>query len=440
MSDLTTTQIFAAGEKNITATKMNNIIGGAVIQPDFYANKPTASSVAPTDQMLILKSGAYAQTPFQTIVDSVGSSMGPQITAVRLRSFNALAGNPTFEVDQANVGNVLNNPVNNTRLCDRWILQKSAPTAVVNTICSSAAFGAGQVVPGTNFVISRGTLGINISTVQSSLAATDYYLVRSFVEGPRMRELSNDVHSISVLAWTNVSGGLKFSVALRDPGSTRSLVKLCTIPGSVWTLVTLPNLPVWASGGAWSTAPGVLGYEFDICLAAGTTLTAPAADVWQTGNFVGAPGMDNYLSKSGGQFSLAFVQHEPGAQCTTPIDCPYQQAYDDALRYYQKTNVYSEKPGAISSAGAVVFYNSVSTGTLLQPVGFKKIMAKIPTMTAYSTATGAANTIRNATGAADITVNSFAVLGDGGFGGVITASAPPVNQNLQFHYTADTGW
>jgi hypothetical protein len=436
MSDLTTTQIFATGEKNITATKMNNIIGGAVIQPDFYASKPTASSVNPTDNLLILSGGAYAQAPFSTVVNSVGASMGPQITAVRLRSFNAI-GNPTFEVDQVNVGNTVSN-VGNVKIIDRW---KTAKTGTMQLSAGRNAAAAGEVlIPGMNFFISSYFFRVTLTTQQASLGATDNFQCFQSIEGSRLRELFGDVHSSQLLVRSSVAG-LKFGLCLQDQTSSKSLVKLCTIPSAnTWTLITLPNLPIFASGGTWGGTPGIIGYYLMLTLAAGTTLTAPANDTWQNGNFVGAVGQDNFASKPvNSTFDIAFVQHEPGAQCTTPIDCSWQQNYDDCLRYFAKSYDYEIAPGTATFVGGASGWQS-STTFVSCSVRFPKAMAKIPTVIAYNPVGGTANSLRLF--GVSYAVSSVSDLGKGGFDGLTAATMPAVvaGQTANFHYTSDTGW
>ena len=85
------------------------------------------------------------------------------------------------------------------------------------------------VVPGTSFRISAKQLGATLTAQQGSLAAGDYYGLAQHVEGSALRELFNDVTSISLLVLLSVAG-LNFSVSLRDSPATKSLVKLCTIP------------------------------------------------------------------------------------------------------------------------------------------------------------------------------------------------------------------
>lgn len=431
MSDIVSGYTFVTAEKNITATKMNSIVGGAVIDPSFYSGKPTASTINPSDQMLILSGGAYAQAPFSTVSSSVGASMGPQITAVRLRSFNAV-GNSTFECDQISAGATV--AAANGKVIDRWSAAKTG------TLVISAGQNVGAVmVPNTNFAITNKFYRIAITSAQASLGASDNLQLLQSVEGPRFRELAYDVHSLQLLVRSGTAG-LNFGVSLRDSPTTKSLTNICTISAAnTWQLVTLPNLPVWPAGNFGGNA-GTTGYFLSICLAAGATLTSPANGTWQTGNFIGALGQSNFAA-SLGTFDIAFVQHEPGATCTTPIDCPFGQNLDGDMgceRYYTKSFLYGTAPGAATTTGQCAMYAPAGLHPLV-PVRFKKTMAKTPTVVAYSPATGAINIVRDATASAEKTATVSAP-GDDGFGGFTVTSPNAGVWQASFHYVADTGW
>jgi hypothetical protein len=308
MADIVTSRTFVDGEKNITAQKLNDIVASSVIQPAFVSAKPSTSTVAPTDNLLVLTAagGTYAKAPFQTIIDSVNANLNTNaaIWSVRLRSFQAL-GNNTFEVDQRNVGNTVANAANNTFIQDRWLIGKSGTMAY--SVGRSSAALPDVVVPGTNFRISNAFLRVTLTTAQASLAATDYTQIYQNVEGCQWRELSNDVHSISLLVRSSVAG-LTFGVALRDSAPTKTLTKLCTIPSAnTWTLITLPNLPVWPAGN-FSSAPGAIGYTLSIVLAAGSSQMNSANDTWQTIAALGAVGQSSFAnSPVNSTFDIAYA-------------------------------------------------------------------------------------------------------------------------------------
>jgi hypothetical protein len=299
----------------------------------------------------------------------------------------------------------------------------------------------GVVIPSVpSFMITREYQRFTLTGVQASLGATDTYGIYQFIEGPQWRELGGDVTSLSLLVRSSVSG-LKFSAALRDANSTVSLVKLCTIPSAnTWTLITLPNIPL-PSSGTFNYQPGQVGYILNIMLSVGSTYIAPAADTWQNGVFIGAPGMDNFCGKTNGStFDLAFHQHEPGALCTTPIDCPFTQNYDDCLRYFQKTYDYGTKPGTVTNNGAL----SVLATAAQNPYGafpFKRTLAKnSPTLTGYSPMTGAAGAVRDLNAAIDRSISGGLFVGDSGHTGFALSTTNAASALYIFHYTADAGW
>ncbi len=439
MPDIVSGYTWTDGEKGVTATKMNNQFSGAVIQTDFIANKPSSSTLDPTDQLLELKgAGTYARITGSQLISSVSSQVDatPQIYSVRLRSFNAV-NNPTFEVNQRLTGGTMQ--ANTSQwITDRWLGYNS--TGI--TPFWGVSTGQTITVPGTNFMISQAMLQFNTQSVSKpSLAATDQTIVQQTVEGSAMRELMNDVHSISILAQTNVAGGLKFALLLQDSSSTRTLAKLCTIPSpNVWTLIQLPNLPVWASGGGWSVTPGSVGYNLIISVAAGSSQITSANDVWVNANVRGAIGMDNILSKpSNSQLWIAAVQDEPGAQCSTLMDVPFSQNYDNCLRYFSKSYLYSVKAGTNTTVGQRTARVSPQfTSNTYDTITFPKTMAKVPTVALYAP-DGTVNAAQ-VLGAANVTVSSVSYIGDNAFSGFAMASAQTANNTMAFHYTADIGW
>jgi len=223
-----------------------------------------------------------------------------------------------------------------------------------------------------------------------------------------------------------------------------SLTKLCTIPvANTWTLISLPNLPVWAAASSWTITPGSLGYYFRITLARGSTNTAPANDTWQSGYFDGAVGQDNFAAlPANSVFSIAFAQHEPGPQCSQLMDLDFVSNLRRCQRYYCKSNAYSVLPTTITSTGQV-------SGTILQgsqyyraAIRFPVSMAKAPTIVMYGN--GANNimyevyTTSLATGSTG--VSAILGLSLDGFNGVQVASASGGSGQWYGHYTADTGW
>jgi hypothetical protein len=445
MPDIVTARTFVDGEKNITAQKLNDIVASSVIQPAFVSAKPPASTVAPTDNLLVLTAaGSYAKAPFQTVIDSVNAGLNTdgEIWSVRQRSFNSV-GNSVFEIDQRRAGGLAPGSIaTGLFLIDRWAQNHVGTMQISGQQINQSAFPATPiVVPGTNFRISNSCLTCTLTTQETTLGSGDGWRITQTIEGSQFRELIGDVHSVSLLVNTSVAG-LKFGVALRDPApSTRTLTKLCTVPNAnTWTLITLPNIPVWSSGGAFGMGPGAAGYELHITLAAGSTLTSPANDTWQNGSYIGAAGQSNFAaSPVNSTFLVAMVQHEPGPVCSTPMDCSFQQAYESALRYFQKTWNYGTAPPTATTVGARSWIAPGAVAYAMGPTSFLKPMAKVPNMTIYNTATAVAGSIRDGL-AVDHTGANPNGIGDSGFYSMGFTTATTAMTYLSANYIADTGW
>jgi hypothetical protein len=277
------------------------------------------------------------------------------------------------------------------------------------------------------------------------------YIVCAYqtVEGSRLRELINDNHSIGLLVRSSVSP-LKFGVALRnigDGGSApqqtwRSLCKLATISAAnVWTVIQLPNLPLFDSSTTWNTAPGTYGYEILITPACGPTYTTPANNTWQQGNLYGAVGQDNFAaSPVNSTFDIAFVQHEPGPLCSQFIDLPFGANLRSCQRYFAKSWGYSG--GATPAADG----NWIQLGTLVPSTGairsfapFPVEMAKVPTVTVYD-ASGGVNSVHvDYVGASPVSAVNVLKTGIHDIN-LASASTLTTPVSVLGYWSADTGW
>lgn len=366
------------------------------------------------------------------------SQIQPTIWSVRLRSFNAI-GNPNFDVQQIIPGwaGGAYGAGAAAKQIDRWWTVSPSATAAM----SLGPISGVVPVPGTNFAITNWIYRWTLTTPKASLAAGDTLTFQQYVESTQLRELINDVHSISLLVRSSVAG-LTFGLSLSSSAAPfYTLTKLCTIPNAnTWTLVTLPNLPIWPPSATWSLMAGNLGYVFAICLAAGSTYMSPANDTWQSGNLRGAAGQGNFCAQAANStFDLAFLQHEPGPLCTTLIDKPFTQNYDECLRYYQKSIDYSAAVGSVQSSGLIITNCFSAATTSYGSVRFPKPMAKVPTVTAYNPYTGAANSVRDSAGVdhGSVTIGGATSMG---FHAISFATATGGIANIYSHYVADTGW
>lgn len=371
------------------------------------------------------------------ILGSDSKILVPQssIWSMRLRSFNTV-GNPTFEVDQISNGNIV--AAANGKIIDRWSPNKSG-TCVISAGQQSVA--AGINLPGTNFAITRSFLRVTLTTAEPTLAAGDFIRILQNVEGSQFRELQNDVHSLQMLVRSSVAN-LIIGICLTDPAGAYSYTNTLTLgAANTWALLTLPNIPLWPSGGNFVDMPGVGGYNLCITLACGSTYMSSANGSWQHAAFVGAVGQSNFAaSPIGSTFDIGFIQHEPGVLCTTPIDCSLENNYRSCLRYYDKSWDLGTAIGTASDSGVCAAVYTPSSPFLPVNVRFPVPMAKDVTPIFYSR-DGTTSSAVTFIGAGVKAINGTAAAGQKGMPYVTFSAAPSASADwAMFHYTVDTGW
>jgi hypothetical protein len=363
------------------------------------------------------------------------AAINPVIWSVRQRSFNAL-GNPNFEVNQRVTANALTNMPSGSFIADRWFAQKSMATGTFNWNCS----GSQGYASGFSFLVSTRPMNFSVGTVQASLAAAEYFMIEEQVEGPALRELSGS-HSISLLvsAYNTSQTPFHFSVGLRNPASTYSYTKLCTVPSNAsQSLVQIPNIPAFPSAGSFSNTPGVAGYQLQINMGSGSTYTAPADGVWSAGNFIASPGTDNMAASSTQQFSVFYVQHEPGPECSPFMDIDFATNLLQCQRYWAKSNGY----GTLNpTSNDWRLLGNVAAATAIRSyVRYPNTMAKVPTVTIYDNA-GVANAIWMEAVGGSIAVSSTSGNADGIQAvNFASQSGAILGNNTIGQWRADTGW
>ena len=379
---------------------------------------PTATSLTTADLLPVVQSGVTKQATTRLIWNQ------------QPRMINVIA-NPNFEIDQINAGTLVAN--SRDYACDRWWMNNAGTMQV-----STQQISGVVTVPGTSSIISNSYLRATLTTQQASLGATDGCGFGHSVDAALARMLYGGVHSVSLLVRSSVAS-LKFSVAMTDVVSTWGLTKLCTMgTANTWTLITLPNLPVWTGSGTFNTTPGISGYIFYITLSAGTTYIG-APDSWISGYKFGATGMDNFASKAvNSTFDIAFVQHEPGAECTTLVAKPWQENYEECLRYYCKTYNYNVLPGTITSMGMRALISVAASTGAHGNLQWAKPMVKPPGgFHAYNHATGAKDGVQDS-GLIDHGTVQGVDVGETGMRAITFTTNTPAGVSLvYFHYVAD---
>ena len=238
--------------------------------------------------------------------------------------------------------------------------------------------------PTTVFPGFSSYLYVLINTPQLTLGPGHQVGLMHLIEGYRISRLgwgTANAKPLTIGFWTHHSRAGLYCVGVRNIGSTRSYVATYTATANIaqYHTITIPG----CTDGTWAK-DNTLGLTIVFTMAAGSTYTAPAANVWTNGNFYAAPGQVNAADGTH-SFGITGLVVLPGIYAPTAAQSPLiMRPYDAELltcmRYYQKfpppgvTTVGVPTGALYTTTSGVVFYN------------FPIPMRAAPTLTGLTTA------------------------------------------------------
>jgi hypothetical protein len=159
---------------------------------------------------------------------------------------------------------------------------------------------------------------VDVTTVDTSIAAGDYAQFTQRIEGYNVRDLIGTTFTLSF--WVKSPKTGVHCVALRNaPVPNRSYIKEYTVvSANTWEYKTITVTGGLITAGTWDWTNGV-GLSITFSFANGTTFQA-TADTWQTGNFHATANQVNVMDNTSNDFFLTGVQLEPG-----PVATPFEQ-------------------------------------------------------------------------------------------------------------------
>lgn len=212
-----------------------------------------------------------------------------------------------------------------TYTADRWLYLKSG--AMVHDITLSndvpTVAQAGRLI--TN------SLKADCQTVDSSIASSDYAIIRQKIEGFNFIPLAQK--EITVSFWVKATKTGIYSVHLTNSGEDRSCVKEFSINASnTWEFKTIV-FPASPATGTWNYINGI-GLQIGFTLASGSTFnTTP--DSWQIGNFLGTSNQVNACDSTSNDFLITGVQLEEGNVATPFENRTFADELSLCQRYFQ---------------------------------------------------------------------------------------------------------
>jgi len=279
------------------------------------------------------------------------------------------------------------------------------------------------------------------TTADASPAANDFLLFNQTLEGQNLQVIKKGTAAAEQLTlsfWvkSNVVG--TYVVELRDQDNTRQVSLSYTINTSAtWEkkTITFPadttgpldndnNLslfPIWWLGAGSNFTSGTL------------------ATTWATGtNANKAVGQVNLAAATNNYWQITGVQLEVGAVATPFEFKPFGEELRECQRYYQKSYNYSVVPGTADGANGVFTTTSRSNTSIpsLNTGRFGVVMRGSPTMTWYSSSTGASGKIRDVAAGVDRTIVWNFDSGDNFGGWIITDNAPSDGAEVRAQWQA----
>jgi hypothetical protein len=203
-------------------------------------------------------------------------------------------------------------------------------------------------------------LRVQVTTVDTSVAAGDFYTITQVVEGFNARDLRDQTFTLSF--WVRSSKTGTYCVAFQsDSTNNRSYVTEYTINAvNTWEYKTITVNQGMVNATDWLNGVGI---AVRFVLAAGSTFQTTAG-AWQFGNFLATSNQVNYLDTIGNIFAITGVQLEVGSVATPFEHRSYGTELALCQRYFFQTSM-----GVPASAS----YASTFT--------FKVTMRAIPTIT-----------------------------------------------------------
>jgi len=182
----------------------------------------------------------------------------------------------------------------NSYIADQWIVNF--------TTAGAPAFGLSTDTGGdvVNFIL------LNNTVADASVGATDYYRVGQIVEGTRIADFRwGKTGAKPVVLRFKASSSITgtFAVCIQSGGYT--FVKNLTFAtASTWTDFTVP-IPALTAGTTPIDTSSGLSLFFNIM--AGSSFHAPVDGAWNSGGWMTAAGVSNWMSATGQTFLLANV-------------------------------------------------------------------------------------------------------------------------------------
>lgn len=288
-------------------------------------------------------------------------------------------------------------------------------------------------------VLFNYSLEVDVTTADASIAASDQYFIRHYIEGYNWRHFAQ--REITLSFWVSSPKTGTHSVGLSNSGANRSYVAEYTVnAANTWEYKTI-TISASPSAGTWDYTNGI-GVAIIWTLAAGSTYTTSTLNTWNSDALYASSNQVNALDLDTNFFRLTGVKMELGPVATPIQYKSFQDELEECQRYYEKNFAYHVTP--VQNVGIVYYeWPSLLAGSVAQrsPVIFYKVRKRqgvTPSVTLYNP--GAANAqVRNLTDSADLSGTSVASSGEDGFHvNTLGTAGTAVGERLGINWSSDS--
>lgn len=245
-------------------------------------------------------------------------------------------------------------------VADNWRYNKSGTMvhdASQNSTYVPSVAAAGVKVPYAVYTIC--------TTADASIAAGDYALLASFIEGyPWLRYAQQEFTLSGYLTATKT--GI-YCVALQNSGTDRSYVFEVNIAAADTPTFFSKTIPASPTGGTWYYDYRT-GLRVTFIIAAGSTYQT-TADAWQTGDYFATANQVNGCDAINNKFAVTGLRIDPGpiVGAWHPDDLDYSKVLDGCKYFYRLHGglaAYEHLPGSHRPNGATNAISHIDVGSM----------------------------------------------------------------------------
>lgn len=318
---------------------------------------------------------------------------------------------------------------NNTRIVDRYKYQLSGTmvhTASRDTDVPTASQSGNK---------SNYSLKLDCTTADASIAASDFCIVATFIEGFDYAFLKDQTVTFSF--WVKAVKTGTYCVSFRNNGNDRSYVVEYTInSASTWEKKTI-TLTLDQSGGTENYANGV-GLSIIWTIASGSTFQTSQGS-WQNGNFLATSNQVNGTDNAANDFWLSQVKLEKSSVVTPFVKKPFGLELALCQRYYFKTFPIDTTPAQNAGLTGALRFIAGKAGAAAQfgHLRFPVQMRAAATITFFNPSAANAQ-VRDTTGGVDCSATASANVSADDINITATGNAATaVGNALDIHLTAE---